>query len=92
MIIDIECDIPTREVYEADMRAYDQMQDHGLGNYINIFRMNNLFRQQIQVPSTSVNAQRFRGTYRQLKISNRISGMVRNAFTRPDHLLLAMSF
>lgn len=37
MIIDIECDIPTREVYEADMRAYDVMEDHGLGNYINIF-------------------------------------------------------
>ena len=37
MIIDIECDIPTREVYEADIRSYDQMEDHGLGNYINIF-------------------------------------------------------
>jgi len=37
MIIDIECDIPTREVYEADIRSYDDMEDHGLGNYINIF-------------------------------------------------------
>ena len=37
MIIDIECDIPTREVYEADIRSYDGMEDHGLGNYINIF-------------------------------------------------------
>jgi predicted TIM-barrel fold metal-dependent hydrolase len=37
MIIDIECDIPTREVYEADIRSYDDMEDHGMGNYINIF-------------------------------------------------------
>lgn len=37
MIIDIECDIPTREVYEAELIALDKESDQGMANYINIF-------------------------------------------------------
>jgi len=37
MIIDIECDIPTREVYEAEMASYENTSDEGMGNYVNIF-------------------------------------------------------
>ncbi len=36
MIIDIECDIPTREVREAEFETY-QTDDPGMANYINIF-------------------------------------------------------
>ena len=37
MIIDIECDIPTKEVREADLASFEQTEDEGMGNYINIF-------------------------------------------------------
>ena len=37
MIIDIECDIPTREVSEIEARSYEKMGDQGMSNYINIF-------------------------------------------------------
>ena len=37
MIIDIECDIPTKEVKEADFATYENTEDEGMGNYINIF-------------------------------------------------------
>jgi len=37
MIIDIECDIPTKEVYEEEIRSFEKMDDHGMANYINIF-------------------------------------------------------
>ena len=37
MIIDIECDIPTREVCEADLEHYLATEDPGMANYINIF-------------------------------------------------------
>lgn len=36
MIIDLECDIPTREVREADLETY-QTDDEGMANYLNIF-------------------------------------------------------
>jgi predicted TIM-barrel fold metal-dependent hydrolase len=36
MIIDMECDIPTREVREADLETY-QTDDEGMANYLNIF-------------------------------------------------------
>lgn len=37
MIIDIECDIPTREVYEVELASYEKDGDEGMGNYVNIF-------------------------------------------------------
>ncbi|MCP4756152.1 MAG: amidohydrolase [Proteobacteria bacterium] len=37
MIIDIECDIPTKEVYEVEVRSFEKMSDQGMANYINIF-------------------------------------------------------
>jgi len=37
MIIDIECDIPTREAREADLESLMASEDEGMGNYINIF-------------------------------------------------------
>ena len=37
MIIDIECDIPTKEVKEADLVSYMETEDEGMANYINIF-------------------------------------------------------
>lgn len=37
MIIDIECDIPTKEVKEADLAEYETTEDEGMANYINIF-------------------------------------------------------
>ena len=37
MIIDFECDIPTREVYEAELVSFESMDSEGLGNYIHIF-------------------------------------------------------
>ncbi|MBW2061505.1 MAG: amidohydrolase [Deltaproteobacteria bacterium] len=37
MVIDIECDIPTREVYQADLDSLEQSGDQGMANYINIF-------------------------------------------------------
>lgn len=37
MIIDIECDIPTKEVMEADLVSYQETEDEGMANYINIF-------------------------------------------------------
>ncbi len=37
MIIDIECDIPTREVYEKELESLDRGTDKGMANYINIF-------------------------------------------------------
>jgi predicted TIM-barrel fold metal-dependent hydrolase len=36
-VIDIECDIPTREVYEAEVKSLEASGTQGLGNYINIF-------------------------------------------------------
>ena len=36
MIVDLECDIPTREVREADVETY-QVDDEGMANYLNIF-------------------------------------------------------
>lgn len=36
-IIDIECDIPTREVHEADLASYEDSNDEGMHNYLNIF-------------------------------------------------------
>ncbi|MBW2154982.1 MAG: amidohydrolase [Deltaproteobacteria bacterium] len=37
MIIDIECDIPTREVYQAELESLEKSDDKGMANYINIF-------------------------------------------------------
>ena len=37
MIIDVECDIPTREVHEADLESYEKSPDEGMANYLNIF-------------------------------------------------------
>lgn len=37
MVIDIECDIPTREVYEVELASYERAGDEGMGNYVNIF-------------------------------------------------------
>jgi uncharacterized protein len=37
MIVDIECDIPTREVYEASLNASGPGKDQGLSSYVNIF-------------------------------------------------------
>jgi predicted TIM-barrel fold metal-dependent hydrolase len=37
MVIDIECDIPTREVYQADLDSLEESGDQGMANYINIF-------------------------------------------------------
>jgi predicted TIM-barrel fold metal-dependent hydrolase len=37
MVIDIECDIPTREVYQADLESLESSGDQGMANYINIF-------------------------------------------------------
>jgi predicted TIM-barrel fold metal-dependent hydrolase len=37
MIIDIECDIPTREVCEADYERLAATEDEGMANYLNIF-------------------------------------------------------
>jgi predicted TIM-barrel fold metal-dependent hydrolase len=37
MVIDIECDIPTREVYEAELEALERGGDQGMANYLNIF-------------------------------------------------------
>ncbi len=37
MIVDIECDIPTREVCEADLANYMATEDPGMANYLNIF-------------------------------------------------------
>jgi predicted TIM-barrel fold metal-dependent hydrolase len=36
-VIDIECDIPTREVYEAELNALSESGAEGTANYINIF-------------------------------------------------------
>ena len=36
-IIDIECDIPLREVHEADLVSYRDNTDEGMANYLNIF-------------------------------------------------------
>ena len=36
-IIDIECDIPTREVHEADLASFEASNDAGMHNYLNIF-------------------------------------------------------
>lgn len=37
MIIDLECDIPTKEVCEADLEHYLATEDEGMANYLNIF-------------------------------------------------------
>jgi len=37
MIIDIECDIPTREVYQAELDSLEKSDAQGMANYINIF-------------------------------------------------------
>ena len=37
MIVDIECDIPTREVCETDLEHYLSTEDEGMANYLNIF-------------------------------------------------------
>jgi predicted TIM-barrel fold metal-dependent hydrolase len=37
MVIDIECDIPTREAYQAEMDSLDLSSDQGMANYMNIF-------------------------------------------------------
>lgn len=37
MIVDIECDLPTKEVKEADLASLMATEDEGMGNYINIF-------------------------------------------------------
>ncbi len=37
MIIDLECDIPTKEVCEADLDHYMATEDEGMANYLNIF-------------------------------------------------------
>jgi predicted TIM-barrel fold metal-dependent hydrolase len=37
MVIDIECDIPTREVYQAELDGLDETDDQGMANYANIF-------------------------------------------------------
>jgi predicted TIM-barrel fold metal-dependent hydrolase len=37
MIVDFECDIPTREVYEKELAALKNESDQGMANYINIF-------------------------------------------------------
>jgi len=36
-IVDIECDIPTREVYEEELKSLDKTGAEGMSNYINIF-------------------------------------------------------
>jgi predicted TIM-barrel fold metal-dependent hydrolase len=36
-VIDIECDIPTRQVYEAELKSLDESGAEGIANYINIF-------------------------------------------------------
>jgi uncharacterized protein len=36
-VIDVECDIPTREVYEAELKSLEESGAEGLANYINIF-------------------------------------------------------
>jgi len=37
MIIDVECDIPTKETYETQLKSLARGEDDGLGNYLNIF-------------------------------------------------------
>jgi len=37
MIIDLECDIPTKEVCEADLEGYLATEAEGMANYLNIF-------------------------------------------------------
>ena len=37
MIIDIECDIPTKEVSEIEARSYEKMGEQGMANNLNIF-------------------------------------------------------
>ncbi|MBA3029412.1 MAG: amidohydrolase [Desulfobacteraceae bacterium] len=37
MIIDMECDIPTKEVYEEELRSFEAMDNEGMGNYVHIF-------------------------------------------------------
>ena len=37
MIIDMECDIPTREVYEAELDSLEKSDNKGMADYINIF-------------------------------------------------------
>jgi predicted TIM-barrel fold metal-dependent hydrolase len=37
MIIDVECDIPTREIHEADLVTFETAPDEGMANYLNIF-------------------------------------------------------
>ncbi len=37
MIIDLECDIPTREIHEADLATFEAAPDDGMANYLNIF-------------------------------------------------------
>jgi predicted TIM-barrel fold metal-dependent hydrolase len=37
MIIDIECDIPTKEVYAEELRSFESMENQGMGNYVRIF-------------------------------------------------------
>lgn len=36
VIIDIECDIPTKEVYEEELRSFESMGNQGMGNYVRI--------------------------------------------------------
>jgi hypothetical protein len=37
MVIDIECDIPTRETYEAELESLASQGNEGMANYLNIF-------------------------------------------------------
>ena len=37
MIIDFECDIPTKEVYAEELRSFESMDNEGMGNYVHIF-------------------------------------------------------
>jgi hypothetical protein len=37
MIIDMECDIPTKEVYEEELRSFESMGNQGMANYVHIF-------------------------------------------------------
>jgi len=37
MIVDIECDIPTKEAYEEELRSFEAMGNQGMANYVNIF-------------------------------------------------------
>jgi hypothetical protein len=37
MIIDMECDIPLKEVYEEELRSFESMGNQGMANYVHIF-------------------------------------------------------